>query len=35
MATMNANWVKHPGFYIKEEMDERGWLQRISPSFWD
>ncbi|MGA3107325.1 MAG: HigA family addiction module antitoxin [Terriglobales bacterium] len=28
MATMNANWVKHPGFYIKEEMEERGWSQR-------
>jgi HTH-type transcriptional regulator / antitoxin HigA len=28
MATMSANWVKHPGFYIKEEMEERGWSQR-------
>jgi HTH-type transcriptional regulator/antitoxin HigA len=28
MATTNASWIKHPGFYIKEEMDERGWLQR-------
>ncbi len=28
MATTNASWVKHPGFYIKEEMEERGWLQR-------
>jgi HTH-type transcriptional regulator/antitoxin HigA len=28
MATMNANWVKHPGYYIKEEMEERGWSQR-------
>lgn len=27
MATM-ANWIKHPGFYIKEELDERGWSQR-------
>ncbi|HKX00429.1 MAG TPA: HigA family addiction module antitoxin [Bryobacteraceae bacterium] len=24
----NANWVMHPGAYIKEEMDERGWMQR-------
>jgi HTH-type transcriptional regulator/antitoxin HigA len=22
------NWIKHPGFYIKEEMDARGWTQR-------
>ncbi len=28
MATMSANWVKHPGFYIKEEMEARGWSQR-------
>ena len=28
MATMSANWVKHPGFYIKEEMEARGWWQR-------
>jgi HTH-type transcriptional regulator/antitoxin HigA len=28
MATANAKWIKHPGFYIKEEMEERGWLQR-------
>jgi HTH-type transcriptional regulator/antitoxin HigA len=28
MATMNATWVKHPGYYIKEEMEARGWLQR-------
>ncbi len=28
MATANAAWVKHPGFYIKEELDERGWSQR-------
>ena len=27
MATA-ANWIKHPGFYIKEELDERGWSQR-------
>lgn len=26
--TPNAAWVKHPGFYIKEEMEARGWLQR-------
>jgi HTH-type transcriptional regulator/antitoxin HigA len=28
MATAGAVWVKHPGSYIKEEMDARGWLQR-------
>src|ERR1700691_5179902 len=28
MVTTNANWVKHPGYYIKEEMEARGWLQR-------
>lgn len=28
MANANAAWVKHPGFYIKEELDERGWSQR-------
>ena len=28
MTATNATWVKHPGFYIKEEMEERGWLQR-------
>ncbi len=28
MATPNAAWVKHPGYYIKEEMEERGWSQR-------
>ncbi len=28
MATTNATWVKHPGFYIKEEMEARGWIQR-------
>lgn len=28
MATPNASWVKHPGYYIKEEMEERGWSQR-------
>ncbi len=27
MATA-TNWIKHPGFYIKEELDERGWSQR-------
>lgn len=27
MAT-NASWVKHPGYYIKEEMEAREWLQR-------
>ena len=28
MTTMNANWIMHPGFYLKEEMEARGWLQR-------
>ncbi len=28
MSATNANWIMHPGFYIKEEMEERGWLQR-------
>ena len=28
MATMTQSWVKHPGHYIKEEMEERGWSQR-------
>ena len=26
--TVNATWIEHPGSYIKEEMEERGWLQR-------
>ena len=26
--TQTTTWIKHPGFYIKEEMEERGWLQR-------
>ena len=28
MATAAATWTMHPGIYIKEEMDERGWSQR-------
>jgi HTH-type transcriptional regulator / antitoxin HigA len=28
MATATASWVLHPGVYIKEEMEERGWSQR-------
>lgn len=28
MATMTETWVKHPGYYIKEEMEARGWSQR-------
>jgi len=28
MAVKNATWIKHPGFYIKEEMEAREWLQR-------
>jgi HTH-type transcriptional regulator/antitoxin HigA len=27
-ATERANWIVHPGMYIKEEMEERGWSQR-------
>jgi HTH-type transcriptional regulator / antitoxin HigA len=26
--TARANWIVHPGVYIKEEMEERGWSQR-------
>ena len=25
---MNVSWIKHPGHYLKEEMEERGWSQR-------
>jgi len=28
MGDMVTDWVIHPGAYIKEEMDARGWLQR-------
>src|SRR5271156_4418589 len=28
MATASANWIMHPGVYIKEEMETRGWSQR-------
>jgi len=28
MATASATWIMHPGVYIKEEMDVRGWSQR-------
>jgi HTH-type transcriptional regulator / antitoxin HigA len=28
MGTMTESWVKHPGHYIKEEMEERDWSQR-------
>lgn len=28
MAAMTQSWVRHPGQYIKEEMEERGWSQR-------
>jgi HTH-type transcriptional regulator/antitoxin HigA len=28
MTAMNASWIKHPGHYLKEEMEERGWSQR-------
>ncbi len=25
---MGNNWILHPGFYIKEEMEAREWMQR-------
>jgi len=28
MEAAGASWIMHPGVYIKEEMDERGWSQR-------
>ncbi len=28
MATASASWIKHPGNYIREEMEEREWSQR-------
>ena len=28
MTATNATWVKHPGYYIREEMEAREWLQR-------
>jgi HTH-type transcriptional regulator / antitoxin HigA len=28
MASTTQSWVRHPGHYIKEEMEERGWSQR-------
>src|SRR5947209_1782294 len=28
MTATNASWINHPGYYLKEEMDARGWLQR-------
>jgi HTH-type transcriptional regulator/antitoxin HigA len=28
MAATKAAWIRHPGSYIKEEMEARGWLQR-------
>jgi HTH-type transcriptional regulator / antitoxin HigA len=28
MGHASTDWVMHPGIYLKEEMDERGWLQR-------
>lgn len=28
MATASASWINHPGSYIREEMEERGWSQR-------
>jgi HTH-type transcriptional regulator / antitoxin HigA len=28
MTLTNPNWIMHPGYYLKEEMEARGWLQR-------
>ncbi len=28
MPTTNNAWIKHPGFYIREEMEARNWNQR-------
>ena len=28
MVAANKQWIKHPGFYIREEMEARDWLQR-------
>ena len=28
MAATNATWIKHPGFYIGEELEARNWSQR-------
>src|ERR1035438_10788859 len=28
MGQTATEWVMHPWFYLKEEMDARGWLQR-------
>ena len=28
MAATSMNWVNHPGYYLKEEMEARGWIQR-------
>ncbi len=28
MASATQSWVQHPGHYIREEMEERGWSQR-------
>ncbi len=28
MQTTKGSWIMHPGFCIKEEMEERGWSQR-------
>lgn len=28
MTSAGATWIMHPGHYVKEEMDERGWSQR-------
>jgi HTH-type transcriptional regulator / antitoxin HigA len=28
MTATNATWIKHPGYYIREEMEAREWLQR-------
>ncbi len=28
MTMATGTWIKHPGFYIEEELEARGWLQR-------
>jgi len=28
MTATSASWINHPGYYLKEEMDARDWLQR-------
>jgi HTH-type transcriptional regulator/antitoxin HigA len=28
MTPTNQDWIEHPGFFLKEEMEARGWIQR-------